>query len=47
MLGESGSGMPEQVQLALRSTPEKGEHWVFIEVAYWSGIGGYSASVRF
>jgi hypothetical protein len=47
MLGESGSGMPETITLSLRSTPEKGEHWVLIEVAYWSGIGGYTGTVTF
>jgi hypothetical protein len=47
MLGESGSGMPEQVQLNLRSTADKGEHWALVEVAYWSGIGGYTGTIKF
>ena len=47
MVGESGSGMPETITLTLRSTPEKGEHWVLIEVAYWSGVGGYSGTITF
>jgi hypothetical protein len=49
MIGESGNapGEAELIALSLRSTPEKGEHWVLVEVAYWAGIGGYSGSVRF
>lgn len=49
MIGESGNapGEAETMSLALRSTPEQGEHWVLIEVGYWAGIGGYSGTVRF
>lgn len=49
MIGESGNaaGEAEFMALSLRSTPEQGEHWVLIEVAYWAGIGGYSGTIRF
>lgn len=49
MIGESGNnpGEDEQMTFTLRSTPELGDHWVLIEVAYWAGIGGYSGTVTF
>lgn len=49
MLGESGNaaGEDEQMTLSLRSTPTVGDHWVLIEVGYWSGVGDFNGLVKF